>query len=272
MATPGLIYNWTLAKFAPNLKNIVQRLWSTRGVKVPRSFAYKDTPINKWPRGGPAEVKMELPIGFSKKGVPFEQKYGWTKPDSSGINFQPTKLVKGGAQFLPKGSKVGQRVVTRKAKEAGKPVAAVAAGGAIALGQTKVSEKKTRGPRMTNPAARALTDWGRPGVNVSQKVTVNVGGPQGLRSPFNYRGDSGIEKYRDVPTGPKGGNKITMEKLAKSGGVKSPYASDIAKKAASGYHIFKKGSKGALSFRAAHKAAKGKTFKWEGTGKWYSGA
>ena len=268
MATPGLIYNWSLGKFAPNLKTLVQKMWSTRGVKVPRSYAYKSTPINKWPRGGPSEVKMELPIGFSKKGTPFEQKYGWTKPDSSGINFQPTRLVKGGAQFLPKGSKVGPRVVVTKAKAAGKPIGAMAAGGVIGYGQTKVSEKKTRGPKMTNPSARALSDWGkRPGINISQKVTVNVGpGPRrNNTSPFSW------ENYRDQSTGPKGGNKITMQKLNKKAGFKSPYASDIARKAASGYHVFKKGSKGAKSFRKEYERAKaGTKFYWPGTGKWYA--
>ena len=53
---------------------------------------------------------------------------------------------------------------------------------------------------------------------------------------------------------------------------KSPFAGDIKRKQASGYHIFKKDSAGAVDFRRAHKAAKGKKFKWKGTGKWYSGA
>ena len=275
MAAPKLIWNWAVAKFVPNLKNQVERLWSTRMATVPRKFAYRNTPINKWPRGGPANVKMELPIGFSKKGTPFEQKYGWTRPDASGVTFKPGKLVRGGAQFLPKGSKVGQRVVTRKAKEVAKPAAALAGGGFIASQQSKLAEKRTRGPKMVNPSAKALTDWGRPpGVNVSQRVTVNVGGgPQQHRqSPFNWRrGDSGIEKYKDVPTGPKGGNKITMQKLNKKAGFKSPYASDIAKFSKSGYHVFKGGSKGAKSFQAAYgKAKKGSKFFWAGTGKMYA--
>jgi len=50
------------------------------------------------------------------------------------------------------------------------------------------------------------------------------------------------------------------------------FAKDITKMAKSGYHKYRPGSEGAKSFQAAHKAAKGKQFRWEGTGKLYSGA
>ena len=50
------------------------------------------------------------------------------------------------------------------------------------------------------------------------------------------------------------------------------FAKDITKMSKSGYHKYRPGSAGAKSFQAAHKAAGGKKFKWEGTGKWYSGA
>ena len=70
------------------------------------------------------------------------------------------------------------------------------------------------------------------------------------------------------------GVKVVSAKPYKSvsGSNLGPYSKDIAKVSKSGYHIFKKGSAGAKSFQAAHKAAKGKKFKWKGTGKWYSGA
>ena len=70
------------------------------------------------------------------------------------------------------------------------------------------------------------------------------------------------------------GGKVISAKPYKStsGSSLGPYAKDIYKMSKSGYHKFKAGSAGAKSFQAAHKAAKGKKFKWKGTGKWYSGA
>ena len=66
----------------------------------------------------------------------------------------------------------------------------------------------------------------------------------------------------------RGGTVISAEKYKAL-----PFAKDIVKMAKSGYHIYRKGSAGAKSFQAAHKAAKGKQFRWkEGTGKLYSGA
>ena len=41
---------WTLSKIAPNLTNILRKLFETRMVKTPRSVFYKGTPINKWPK------------------------------------------------------------------------------------------------------------------------------------------------------------------------------------------------------------------------------
>ena len=62
------------------------------------------------------------------------------------------------------------------------------------------------------------------------------------------------------------GGKIPGPKLTTAKFI-SPFAGDIAKVSKSGYHIFR--GKGAADFRKEYAAAKGKKFKWRGTGKWY---
>ena len=372
---------WALGKFAPNLANLVRKLWSTRMVTVPKSYAYRNVPINKWPKDI-SKVKMNIPVGFTTKKVPFEQGYAWNRP-MGGIAYEAPTLKKTGATFLPKGTNVGGRVVVAKAKEPAKIGFAGVTG--TALGYASTQKRSTAGistPRVqrkdvfpvgkfgktekrvsvsTGPATSGFrqtaavpkmssvkTNFGKTvaprSVNVtvpkakvpvakvaktpkvSRTTTAKPGGakwtsPSGKK--FNYsdqlklrgmgiahsQGKIGgkttktvsapkttaasrkataagiltakiIRKFGIKPEQVRASDISERKRLEKerggsiagpkkATGFKSPFEGDIVKRAASGYHIFKKGSKGALSFQAAYKAAKGKKFKWKGTGKWY---
>ena len=365
---------WALGKFAPNLANLVRKLWSTRMVTVPKSYAYRNVPINKWPKDI-SKVKMNIPVGFTTKKVPFEQGYAWNRP-MGGIAYQAPTLKKTGATFLPKGTNIGGRVVVAKAKEPAK-IGFVGATG-TALGYASTQKKSTAGistPRVqrkdvfpagkfgkaekrlvTTPVKKTRDRFfsgsygasSKPGLqtkvmtrpNITQSVkklattvktrpsiasyqtapkakvpvakaakTTKVTTPVRKMESTSRSKDGPKKVSRTIPIATTAASKsataagiltakiirkfgITQEQVRasdisqkkrllgsgtikgpkKTTSIKSPFAGDIVKQQASGYHIFRKGSKGALSFRAAHKAAKGKKFKWIGTGKWYSGA
>ena len=354
------IYNWTLGKFAPNLANLVRKLWSTRMVTVPKSYAYRNVPINKWPKDI-SKVKMNIPVGFTTKKVPFEQGYAWNRP-MGGIAYEAPTLKKTGATFLPKGTNIGGRVVVAKAKEPAK-IGIVGVTG-LATGYAS-SQRKSPKAGISTPRVQKKDIWRGPPSGkfgkAEKRVSVPVssgkfGSGKGLRMQTKPTKVSSkvitrpsIDSYKAVPKtkvpvakvaktpkvstpvrkmastsrsmdGPKKVSStvettaasrkaaaagiltakiirkfgITPEQvrasdvsqkkrlLAYRGGTiagpkkttefKSPFAGDIKRKQASGYHIFKKDSAGAISFRKAHAAAKGKRFKWKGTGKWYSGA
>ena len=335
------IYNWTLGKFAPNLANMVRKLFQTRMVTIPK---YK----------GISNVKVKIPVGFTQKGVPFKQGYTW-QSQFGGIKYKPPVLKKQGATFLPAGSKVGPSIAGKNLKEAGKFTIAGTAGTVLALtprpskdstgpasvrtrqfkpvAPRKVSVATTassgKGGRMQTaptkvaPVAKAVKTTAKP---VGAKWTSPSGKQYDESGQRKLRGmgvahsqgklakavtksatkTTKVKKSVPVPTTEKArkateAGLLTASIIRKFGitpaqikasdisqrkrlekerggsiagpkkatGFKSPFEGDIAKRAASGYHIFKKGSKGALSFQAAYKAAKGKKFKWKGTGKWY---
>ena len=72
------------------------------------------------------------------------------------------------------------------------------------------------------------------------------------------------------PSGPPTAGQKQFSAV-KKGGFVSPFEGDIAKRSASGYHTFKKGSAGAKSFKIEYgRAKKGSKFYWPGTGKYYN--
>jgi len=348
------IYNWTLGKFAPNLANMVRKLFQTRIVKTPRSAFYKNTPINKWPKDGPAIVTQKIPVSFTKQGRPFEQTYTWSRKLGE-IQYKPAALKKGSAKFLPKEAKVGPSIAGERLKEAGKLSIVGTTGTALALtprpskdstgpASVRTRQFKPVAPRKVSVATTASSGKGGrmqtaptkvTPVAKAVKTTAKPGGAKWTSPSGKQYDESGQRKLRGmgvahsqgklakavtksatkttkvkksvpVPTTEKARKAteaglltasiirkfgITSEQIKasdisqrkrlekerggsiagpkKATGFKSPFEGDIAKRAASGYHIFKQGSKGALSFQAAYKAAKGKKFKWKGTGKWY---
>ena len=352
---------WTLSKIAPNLTNILRKLFETRMVKTPRSVFYKGTPINKWPKDGPSIVPQKIPVRFSKQGKPFEQTYRWDRPLGQ-IEYKAATLKRGAAKFLPSQAKVGPSIALEKVKGAGKLGIVGVTGTALGYAST---QRKSPKAGISTPRVQKKDIWRGPPSGkfgkAEKRVSVPVssgkfGSGKGLRMQTKPTKVSSkvitrpsIDSYKAVPKtkvpvakvaktpkvstpvrkmastsrsmdGPKKVSStvettaasrkaaaagiltakiirkfgITPEQvrasdvsqkkrlLAYRGGTiagpkkttefKSPFAGDIKRKQASGYHIFKKDSAGAVDFRRAHKAAKGKKFKWKGTGKWYSGA
>jgi hypothetical protein len=148
-----------------------------------------------------------------------------------GIAHSQGKIGKTVAAYVPK--KAGTSVVTTPTKAVSGPKRALTA-------------SEIRGQSMGKAAAAAIRKFG---ITPKQVQASDVAERKRLLA---YRG--GTIK------GPKPSKEF-----------KSPFAGDIARKQSSGYHIFKQGSKGALSFREAYrKAKKGSKFRWKGTGKLYA--
>jgi hypothetical protein len=336
--------SWAVARFAPNLANLVRKLWQTRKIKMP---SYK----------GLSNVKATTQVGFTKKGVPYQQSYNWTS-QVGGLKYQAPLLKRGPAKFLPKGTEVSSSIVGKKLKAAGKLSIVGATGTALGFaakerrdstgpasvrtrqfkavipksvapmkvntGET-TTVKKTKGPdRFSSGSYQAPSKQGlktrvmtRPSIasykaapkakvpvvkvakttkvittktktkaapkKVSKTIPIATTAASRKATAMGKAAATAIRRFGVTPAqitaadisekkrllAYRGGKIAGPKKIT---GFKSPFAGDIARKQASGYHIFKGGSKGALSFRKAHAAAKGKKFKWIGTGKWYSGA
>ena len=184
------IYNWTLGKFAPNLANIVRKLFQTRRITIPK---YK----------GISNVKTTTQVGFTKKGVPFKQSYDWTRK-MGGVKYEAPKLTRGPAKFLPKGTEVGPSIFGQKIKEVGKLGIVGTTGTALGFAakqrkdSTGPASVKTRQFAAVRPKTVAPMKVNTGGVSTSKRPQTKA--PATVTTKTSDRFNSGLYKVPSLQT------------------------------------------------------------------------